>query len=33
MTYRPLSEFLYIGFSNIDGNGLFSKSHIAKDTE
>ena len=33
MTYRPLPEFLYIGFSDIDGNGLFSKSHIAKDTE
>ena len=33
MTYRPLPEFLYIGFSDIDGNGLFSKSYISKDTE
>tara|TARA_B100001094_G_C18196186_1_gene811218 strand:- start:18004 stop:18312 length:309 start_codon:yes stop_codon:yes gene_type:complete len=33
MTYRPLPDFLYIGFSDIDGNGLFSKSHIDKGIE
>ncbi len=31
-TYRPLPKELFIGFSDIEGNGLFAGEEIAKDT-
>lgn len=31
-TYRPLPKELIIGFSDIDGNGLFASDEISKDT-
>ena len=30
-TYRPLPKELFIGFSDIEGNGLFAGEEIAKD--
>lgn len=31
-TYRPLPKELFIGFSDIEGNGVFASEEIAKDT-
>lgn len=31
-TYRPLPKELIIGFSDIEGNGLFASDEIPKDT-
>ena len=31
--YRPLPDELYVGMSNIEGNGLFSKKFIEKGKE
>lgn len=33
MSYRPLPNFLYIGWSDIEGQGLFAKKHISAGTE
>ena len=31
-TYRPLPKELFIGFSDIEGNGVFASEEITKDT-